>query len=224
MAGLLAFAEELERLDADVERALARVEELQREVARIRRDATSSAAFLAGLPARIAGYEAAEREAAEDRATATTELAAAEERLARAKGDDERLAAERDAQRARDRAAESERRELDARAGREQLEHDGIAHRDGARALAARAAELATEIRDAQPTELDLDGVAAWASQARGALLVERAALARRREDVVREASELVASVLGEPLTSTRVAGVRARLAQALGEGADGNL
>jgi hypothetical protein len=34
----------------------------------------------------------------------------------------------------------------------------------------------------------------------------------------VREATELLASVLGEPLTATAVAGVRERLARALGE------
>ena len=51
-----------------------------------------------------------------------------------------------------------------------------------------------------------------------GAGSIARSALARRREEVVREASELLASVLGEPLIATAVAGVRERLARALGE------
>ena len=64
----------------------------------------------------------------------------------------------------------------------------------------------------------DLDGALEWASRARGALLLERSGLAREREEVVREATELLASVLGDPLTATAVAGVRERLARALGE------
>ena len=39
-----------------------------------------------------------------------------------------------------------------------------------------------------------------WASRARGDLLVAHAGLATERDKVVREATELVASVLGEPL------------------------
>ena len=58
-----------------------------------------------------------------------------------------------------------------------------------------------------------------WASLARGGLLVAEAGLARERDALVREASELVASVSGDPLASTSVAGVRARLARALGDG-----
>ena len=63
-----------------------------------------------------------------------------------------------------------------------------------------------------------LDGALDWASRARGALLLEHSALARERDEVVREATELLASVLGDPLTATAVAGVRERLARALGE------
>jgi hypothetical protein len=53
-------------------------------------------------------------------------------------------------------------------------------------------------------------------SQARGALLVEHSGLAREREAVVREASELLGSVLGDPLAATSVAGLRNRLERAL--------
>ena len=53
-------------------------------------------------------------------------------------------------------------------------------------------------------------------SRARGALLLARAGLATERKKVVREATELVTAVLGEPLAATGVAGVRGRLARAL--------
>lgn len=53
-------------------------------------------------------------------------------------------------------------------------------------------------------------------SERRGELLVEHSNLARERDAVVREASELLGSVLGDPLTSTSVAGLRERLERAL--------
>ena len=64
----------------------------------------------------------------------------------------------------------------------------------------------------------DLGGAVEWASRARGALLLERSALARERDEIVREATELLAGVLGDPLTASGAAGVRERLARALGE------
>jgi len=61
----------------------------------------------------------------------------------------------------------------------------------------------------------DLDGAVEELSQRRGALLVEHSNLARERDAVVREASELLGSVLGDPLASTSVAGLRERLERA---------
>jgi phenylpyruvate tautomerase PptA (4-oxalocrotonate tautomerase family) len=48
--------------------------------------------------------------------------------------------------------------------------------------------------------------------------MLEHAALAREREEVVREATELLAGVLGEPVAAITVAGVGERLARALAE------
>ena len=72
-------------------------------------------------------------------------------------------------------------------------------------------------MRDVPAGSPNLDGALEWASRARGALLLQHSALARERDEVVREATELLASVLGDPLTTTAVAGVRERLARALG-------
>ena len=74
-------------------------------------------------------------------------------------------------------------------------------------AVAALARTLATG---------GLDDTLEKLSQRRGALLVEHTNLARERDAVVREASELLGSVLGDPLTSTSVAGLRERLRRAL--------
>jgi hypothetical protein len=73
-------------------------------------------------------------------------------------------------------------------------------------------------VRDVPAASADLEGALEWASRARGALILEHSALVLEREAVVREATELLASVLGEPLTTTAVAGTRERLAHALGE------
>jgi hypothetical protein len=55
-----------------------------------------------------------------------------------------------------------------------------------------------------------------WAARARGELLVSHAALATERDKLVREATELLAGTLGEAVPGTGVAGLRARLAEAL--------
>jgi hypothetical protein len=56
------------------------------------------------------------------------------------------------------------------------------------------------------------DGTVEMLSARRGALLVEHSGLAREREAVVREASELLAAATGDPFAATSVAGLRARL------------
>ena len=87
---------------------------------------------------------------------------------------------------------------------------------------AVRRAELATQLglaHDVLSPGPGLDGTLDWAARARGELLVSHAALAAERDMIVREASELVASVLGDPLAATSVAGVRQRLERAVGSG-----
>src|SRR6266540_2045664 len=102
------------------------------------------------------------------------------------------------------------------RAGREQLDRQAGEQRAEADRLAGRAAELAPRVRDVPPPAPGLEGASEWGSRARGALLVQHSGLADERDKLVREASELVASVLGEALLVTGVAGVRDRLERAL--------
>jgi hypothetical protein len=103
---------------------------------------------------------------------------------------------------------------------RTRLETEAAERGAEAEQLERRGAELSAHPRlehDVAPPATGLHGLLDWASRARGELLVSHAALATERDKVVREATELLASVLGEPQTAIGVAGVRERLSQALG-------
>jgi chromosome segregation ATPase len=213
---LLSFAEELERRDADAAQALLEVERLQREVEEMRVHGTAAVTFLASLPPALTELEMDGRAATAARLEADAAARDGEAALQRARKDDERLAAERSLQRAHDRVHSAERWATQIREERARLEDEGEARRAESMLLAARAAELAPLVRDVPPPSPGLEGALAWASRARGELLLERSALATERDTLVREASELLASVLGEPLTTTSVAGVRDRLERAL--------
>jgi hypothetical protein len=65
------------------------------------------------------------------------------------------------------------------------------------------------------PPAAGLGGVVAWAVAARAAVFVARSGGIREREAVVREANELAAAVLGEPVAGASVASVVARLGRA---------
>jgi hypothetical protein len=109
-----------------------------------------------------------------------------------------------------------------ARAHQERARVETEAAERGAEAerLERSGAELSAHPRlehDVAPPATGLHGLLDWAARARGELLVSHAALATERDNVVREATELLAGVLGEPLAGIGVAGVRERLAQALG-------
>lgn len=214
---LLSFAEELERRDADVAQALTGVERLQSELEELRAHAAATAAFLDALPAALAERAADERDASGARDHAEQAVRTAEQLVERAGNEDQRLEAERALQQMRDDLHASEFWVAQSREAHAELERDGAARRVEADALAQRAVELAPRVRDVPPASPSLDGAVEWAARARGALLLQRAGLARERDEVVREATELLASVLGDPLTATAVAGVRERLARALG-------
>jgi hypothetical protein len=215
---LLSFAEELERRDADVAQALTGVESVQTEVEELREHGAAVAAFLVAVPAALAARAADERAASDARAAAAEAIGAAEQLVERAGKDDQRLEAERALQQARDDLHAAEFWVAQAREAHAELERDGEARRAEAERLAQRALELAPRVRGVPIGSPNLDGALDWASRARGVLLLERSALARQRDEVVRQATELLASVLGDPLTATGAAGVRERLARALGE------
>jgi hypothetical protein len=82
-----------------------------------------------------------------------------------------------------------------------------------ARALADRLAHVPRVSHGAsQVPAPGLAGTIGWGDRAHAALFVVRGGLDTERERVVREANELAASALGEPVSATSVAGVRERL------------
>ena len=216
MEPLLSFAEELERRDADVAGALAAVERLQADVDELRTHAGAVSEFLAALPAAVEQRDADARAAAASREHAAVSVRDAESELESAGNEHKRLAAERILQHRRDELHDAEAWVEQARAAREHLDREAEQQRAEGERLAGRAAELAEWVPDVPPPAAGLEGAADWGSRARGALLVRHSGLAGERDKVVREASELVASVLGEPLLATGVAGVRERLERAL--------
>lgn len=122
------------------------------------------------------------------------------------------------AERERDAAAEmpGEPEEVEARlAAADALVVRRREHRE---ALAQQGDELAAEAARiaAETGATGLDHAVEVLSHRRGALIVEHSNLVSARDSIVREASELLGSVLGDPLASTSVAGLRDRLARAL--------
>jgi hypothetical protein len=223
---LLLIVDELERRDGDAAAALHEVEALQSRVDETRARACDIASFLGAFPDTLAAREAEERVAEESRAAAADAQTEAESTLlhARERGrEDARLAAERALQHAQDALHEAELRVERAQAQLEQLVREEQEQRAAADRLVVEVQPLARALA-ANPrigTDLPgagLDGAIEWGARARGDLLIAHAGLETERDKVVREATELVASALGEPLPGNGVAGVRERLSRS-GEG-----
>ena len=223
MEPLLDIAEDLERRDARAAAALLEVERLQQEVDELRAQASTTAAFLRELPGSLLVLDEEDHAAGEARTRAAGLLRAAEEELARVQergSESARLESARAAQHARDALEEGELRLSRAMQEREILERRAAEHGAEAERFERRGVELSGHARlehDVAPPATGLHGLLDWAARARGELLVSHAALATERDKVVREATELVAGVLDEPFPGTGVAGVRERLARALG-------
>jgi chromosome segregation ATPase len=221
----LAFLRELERADEEVAATLAELDELAREVNGLRGRVEELEAFLARLPAERIRLEEAEREWELHVHSSGDELAAAEQELDGAEGakDESRVAAARHrVVRARDALHIAERRLAEVRAERREhesnaqaAEQETSALEDTARRLAATLAERPrlAEQAGAQPAP-GLTGVGDWASDARAALVVARSSLASERDALIRQANELGAVVLGEPVLATSPGAIARRLEQ----------
>ena len=220
---LLSIAEDLERRDERAAEELLEVERLQAEVDALRTHAARVAAFLREVPAMRAAREDEELAAAAERERASAELLIAEDELARIEergSDSARLEAARAAQHARDAAEAAALRVVRAEKERALLEQEAAERGAEAELLERRGSELAAHPRlehDVAAPATGLHGLLDWAARARGHLIVAHAGLATERDKIVREATELVASVLGEPLVSAGAKGVRERLERALG-------
>jgi len=207
--GHLAVLRELERADEEIGAELAELDDLAAELDQIRAKAQELQAFAARLPAereqRRAELERARAEVAE----ADRVLAGAEESLRTTKPDAAREA-ELFAVRARDRASVAERRAAEAGKAAGDLENRVTEAAAEGDTLHARARKLSADLRGrpriAQGAGMEpragLDGVAAWEEAARAALFVARGQLAAERDAVIRQANEIGALALGEPLTA----------------------
>ena len=189
MEPVLALASDLERRDAGIAARLERVEAQQAELDAQRTDASRLADLLAWLPQAVSENEYALHEATRRRNQAAAAARDAHDE-SRPAAEEALAAAEADVARLEEHRHAFARQGDDARAEVEEL-----ARALGTTGLAATLEEL---------------------SQRRGALLVEHSNLVRERDAVVREASELLGSVLGDPLASTSVPGLRERLERAL--------
>ena len=103
----------------------------------------------------------------------------------------------------------------DAHARRAELEAAAAAAEEEAGRLAARADELAAALsrrpRVAVQTGVrsgaDPAEIAEWGTQVRAALLVARSQVAAERDALVRQANELAAVAVGEPIAAMSAAG-----------------
>jgi chromosome segregation ATPase len=220
---VLRIARELDERDAALAASIAEVADLEREVEWLRERATEVHALLDRLPAEREAAAADVAAAREELGERSRALQDAEAALAAAEGgrDEEAVAAaRRRLVRARDAVRSAERKLARVEEAAAELERAADAAGREAPELEARARELAARMRGtarvaragAEDPEPTLPGVVDWAARARATVFVARGGLETERERGVREANELGASVLGEPLTATSVALVRRRL------------
>lgn len=214
----LAYALELEQRDETAAALLATLGALDRRVSEARARAEQVAAFRARLPADRTHLETALSEAGRELEAAREAFARAREAVERARNEDARATARRhEAHAASDLHTTEGRR--DRLAARQQaLAREAEQAEEEAAALDAVARELSSELESAprvarpEPPAPGIEGVLEWAARVHAAVFVARSGLETERERVVREANELAASVLGEPLYATSVALVRQRL------------
>ena len=198
---------ELERADEAVAAELTEVDELYAAVEELRGGAAELGELLVSLPERRATTAAAVREAELGVTAAGTEAERAAAELAQA-GEEQLVEARRRELAARDSLHVAERLAAAARGQAAELEGRAQAAESEVRTLETRAADLAEALarRPRLAGEAVGDpapgtaGVSEWGTRARAALLVARSQLAAERDAIVRQAHELAAVVLGEPL------------------------
>jgi hypothetical protein len=222
---VLRFLRELERADEEVGAVLAELDGLAEEAEVVRLRALELEAFGIRLPAerdRIAGGLEHVRSEVE---AARSALAQAEEAVRRADGDAATEAA-RFETRARDRLSVAKGRFEQAEAESANLERRARTAENEGRELEREARRLAGELRNRSRLAEDagadprpgLSGIAEWGSAARAALFVARGQLAAERDAVIRQANELGALALGEPLTSVATSAVARRVERELSD------
>jgi len=181
-------------------------------------------AFAARLPAE-GEARAAELERSRAEASAAQRVLEEAEAAVLAAGPENAQEAKRFRVRARDRASVADRRVVEATKAAEDLENRVAEATIEGHELHAHARELAAELRGRPRIAEDagkeprpgLDGVEAWSEIARASLFVARGQLSAEREAVIRQANELGALALGEPLSAMGTSALTRRVERALG-------
>jgi len=210
----LAYLQELAQADEAAANVLAALDGQAHEVERIGAEATRLRERLAALPVEREKARAAREEAGREAEERRREHEAAAAALAALEGDRhaERVAAaRRDELRARDLSHAAERKLAVARAEEEQLAREDAEDKARAEAFAEEARVLAVATGHGEP-EVGLDAIAAWATETRAALFVARSGRLAEREALIRQATELGTSVLGEPIAAQSPAELARRL------------
>jgi chromosome segregation protein len=222
---LVAAAADLEQRDNELAATLDGVDTLARRGARVHERAAALESFLADVPAELAELEREGAEAVERRADADRQLTEASREAedvvrSRRASEEARARAERTLAHAREAAADAAGRIDRVAARRRRLLDEEAAARAEATALAEEAVDTAAAVREL-PRVSDsgriapggtLPDLVAWADRVGAALVVVRGGLVAERERLLREAGELAAAALGEPLYGVSVAAVRRRL------------
>ena len=219
--GVLAVLRELERADEETGTALADLDRLAGDVDSVRARVDELEAFAARLPAE-GEARAAELERSRAEASAAQRVLEEAEAAVLAAGPENAREAERF--RVRARASVADRRVVEATKAAEDLENRVAEATIEGNELHGRARKLAAELRGRPRIAEDagkepgpsLDGVEAWSEVARASLFVAKGQLSAEREAVIRQANELGALALGEPLCAMGTGALARRVEQAL--------
>lgn len=224
--GTLAALRELERADQELGSVLVELDRLIAELEAVRARTQELQSFVSRLPDERERRAAELERAGVEVSAADQALAEAEEAVRTAKPGAAREA-ELFAVRARDRVSVAKRRADEAGAAAGDLEDQVGEAKIQADHVLAQARKLAAKLRgrpriaeDAgkEPGE-GLEGVAAWGEVARAALFVARGQLAAEQEALIRQANEIGALALGEPLSAMGTGALARRVAQGLARG-----
>jgi chromosome segregation ATPase len=211
------LARELVERDDRIAAALAELRGLQAEVEELRARAQGLASFRAAYPGEQARLREAVAKARAELRVREGEVTAAAEELARAKEGEAQAEARRALTRVSDAAGSAQKKLTRLEDEREKLESDAARLEDDIPPLSRRATELAAQLETAPRTSAPenpgpgLEAVVDWSSRTRAALFVAAASFETERDDVVREANELVAAATGDEsaITSVRSAATR---------------
>ena len=220
---VLAQLHELEQEDAEKDALVRELHDLLEQARQIQAMATGIQATQEELPERRQHAEENLHRVREEVGTARAALAEAEEAI-RTAGEAEARNAELFEVRARDRLSALERREAEAVGEVQAVEDKRRILNELAVAWQAKGKALADELRNRPRVAEDagsepspgLEGLLAWAEVAHAALFVARGQAMVEHDAVIRQANEIGAVALGEPLTSVSAAVVTRRVRQSL--------